>query len=303
MYDILIVGGGPAGMTAALYARRAGKSALLLEKAAFGGQMTFSPRIENYPGFVSVSGIELADQMMQQIIEQGAEVEMETVTEVVPVEGGFLARTESGAEFSARAVVLAAGARHRLLGLPGEEELIGGGISFCAVCDGDFYAGREVAVAGGGNSALQEALLLSDVCSRVTIVQDLPNLTGEARLQEALAQRENVRVLTGMRIEGLLTGADGLTGLIARNAQGEAQEIPCDGLFVAIGLVPDCEPFAGLLTLNGDGYVPAGEDCLTDRPGVFVAGDCRAKRTRQVATAIADGAVAALAACRYIDGH
>ncbi len=303
MHDILVIGGGPAGMTAALYARRAGKQVLLLEKGTFGGQMTYSPRIENYPGFTSIGGTELADQMMQQILDQGAEVEMETVVRVEQLENGFRVFTEEANAYDARSLVIAAGAKHRQLGLPGEEEYIGNGISFCAVCDGDFYAGKEVAVAGGGNSALQEALLLSDVCGRVTIVQDLPALTGEGRLQQALAERENVRVLTNMRIESLIVEGGEFRGIEARQSDEKQVNIPCDGLFVAIGLVPDCEAFSPLVRLNEAGYIEAGEDCQTSRPGVFVAGDCRQKRIRQVATAIADGAVAALAACRYVDGH
>lgn len=298
-YDLIVVGGGPAGMTAALYALRNGKSVLLLEKNAFGGQMNDSPRIENYPGVPSVSGLELADRMMRQILEQGAQVELEAAVRIETAQGRKLVHTEEGSCYEAGAVVLATGARHRLLGLEGEEELVGNGVSFCALCDGDFFAGQEVAVAGGGNSALMEALLLADVCARVTVVQDLDFLTGEQSMQEALARRENVRVLTGQRICRLLQEDGRLTGLALRDARGEAV-LPCDGLFVAIGRVPDNEPFADQAALDEQGYIAAGDDCLTDHEGVFAAGDCRAKSVRQIATAVADGAVAALAACRYL---
>lgn len=299
-YDLIVVGGGPAGMTAALYALRNGKTVLLLEKNAFGGQMNDSPRIENYPGIPSISGLELADRMMRQIIDQGAQVELENAVHIDSNGPRKLVRTEEGSVYEAGAVVLATGARHRLLGLPGEEELIGSGVSFCALCDGDFFAGQEVAVAGGGNSALMEALMLSDVCARVTIVQDLDCLTGEKSMQEALSARENVRILTGQRILGLLSEDGKLTGLRLKAARGETR-LPVSGLFVAIGLIPDNEPFADQAALDPQGYVVARDDCLTDHEGVFAAGDCRTKAVRQIATAVADGAVAALAACRYLN--
>ena len=299
-YDLIVVGGGPAGMTAALYALRNGKTVLLLEKNAFGGQMNDSPRIENYPGIPSISGLELADRMMRQIIDQGAQVELENAVHIDSNGPRKLVRTEEGSVYEAGAVVLATGARHRLLGLPGEEELIGSGVSFCALCDGDFFAGQEVAVAGGGNSALMEALMLSDVCARVTIVQDLDHLTGEKSMQEALSARGNVRILTGQRILGLLSEDGKLTGLRLKAARGETR-LPVSGLFVAIGLIPDNEPFADQAALDSQGYVAARDDCLTDHEGVFAAGDCRTKAVRQIATAVADGAVAALAACRYLN--
>ncbi len=299
-YDLIVVGGGPAGMTAALYALRNGKTVLLLEKNAFGGQMNDSPRIENYPGIPSISGLELADRMMRQIIDQGAQVELENAVHIDSNGPRKLVRTEEGSVYEAGAVVLATGAKHRLLGLPGEEELIGSGVSFCALCDGDFFAGQEVAVAGGGNSALMEALMLSDVCARVTVVQDLDHLTGEKSMQEALSARENVRILTGQRILGLLSEDGKLTGLRLKAARGETR-LPVSGLFVAIGLIPDNEPFADQAALDPQGYIAARDDCLTDHEGVFAAGDCRTKAVRQIATAVADGAVAALAACRYLN--
>lgn len=299
-YDLIVVGGGPAGMTAALYALRNGKTVLLLERNAFGGQMNDSPRIENYPGVPSISGLELADRMMRQILDQGAQVELENAVRIDPAGPRRLVRTEEGSVYEAGAVVLATGAKHRLLGLDGEEELIGSGVSFCALCDGDFFAGQEVAVAGGGNSALMEALMLADVCARVTVVQDLEHLTGEKSMQEALRARENVRILTGQRIVGLLSEEGHLTGLRLRDAQGEST-LRVSGLFVAIGLIPDNDAFSEQAGLDAQGYVRAGDDCLTDHEGVFAAGDCRTKSVRQIATAVADGAVAALAACRYLN--
>ncbi|MBR4457995.1 MAG: NAD(P)/FAD-dependent oxidoreductase [Clostridia bacterium] len=302
MHDILIVGGGPAGMTAALYAQRNGRSAMVIEKNGFGGQITHSPRVENYPGTLSMSGNEFADRMLEQILAQGADIELETVTEIRDEGAVKAVFTAEGSRFEGRAVVLATGVEHRMLGLPGETELVGEGISFCAVCDGDFYAGRDVCVAGGGNSALQEALLLSEKCRSVTVLQDLPACTGEQRLQDILFAKPNVRLRTGVKITGLLRGEEGLAGVEITGADGAAETVPCGGLFVAIGLIPKNEAFAAFADLDAQGYFAADERCLTRTPGVFVAGDCRAKGVRQVATAIADGATAALAACRYISG-
>ena len=303
MVDIIVVGGGPAGMTAALYARRNGKSVLVIEKNGFGGQITHSPKVENYPGTLQMSGSEFADRLLEQILAQGAQIEFETVSGVEEGEGCKWVTTEEGSRYQAGAVILATGVKHRMLGLPGEEALVGEGISFCAVCDGDFYTGRDVCVAGGGNSALQEALLLADKCRTVTILQDLPCLTGEERLQELLRARENVRIHTGLKLTALEQEKGALTAVTAQEtATGRACRFPCDGLFVAIGLIPENGAFASLAELNPYGYFASGEDCRTRTPGVYCAGDCRSKSVRQVATAIADGAVAALAACRFLNG-
>lgn len=302
MYDILIIGGGPAGLTASIYARRADRSVLVIEKETFGGQITFSPKVENIPGFTALSGNEFAERLVEQALTLGVEVESAEVVNVEDHGTYKTVHTDSG-DFEGRAVILATGARHRRLGLEGEEPLIGRGISFCAVCDGAFYAGQTVAVVGGGNSALQEALLLADLAARVYIVQDLDHLTGEQALQIQLTGRRNVTILTGRTVDALY-GEDALTGIrIRERATGQAQDLAVDGLFVAIGLVPQNQAFADLVTLNAAGYVLADESCTTTTPGVFVAGDCRSKRIRQVATAAADGAVAALAACDYLKGQ
>ena len=302
MHDIIIVGGGPAGMTAALYALRNGKSALVIEKQSFGGQITHSPKVENYPGTLSMSGNEFADQLLEQILAQGAEIELEKVTAIEDKGDYKRVLTEEGNAFEGRSVVLATGVKHRMLGLPGENELVGEGISFCAVCDGDFYAGKKVCVAGGGNSALQEAILLAEKCSEVVILQDLPVFTGEAKLQEVLFARDNVRSFTNVQIAALRQDENGFKGVTVRNrTDGTEQEIDCDGLFVAIGLIPENDAFKDLVQLNDWGYFDSDEQCLTKTPGIFVAGDCRSKQIRQLTTASADGAVAALAACRYIN--
>ncbi len=299
MYDILIVGAGPAGLTAAIYARRAGKTVLVLEKDTFGGQVTFSPKLENYPGFQEISGNELAQRMLEQALALGADIDMDTVTGVC---GGDVKTVigESGS-YEARCVIIAAGARHRRLHLPNEEALIGNGISFCAVCDGAFYQGQHVAVIGGGNTALQEIALLSEVCSRVTVVQNLAALTGEEKMVRSLEAKSNIDYLYQTVVTGY-EGENALTALRLLNTEtNETSRLAVDGAFLAIGTAPDNGAFADVAELDAAGYVVAGESGETKTPGVFVAGDCRTKTYRQVATAISDGAAAALNACRYLD--
>lgn len=302
MYDILIVGGGPAGLTAAIYALRAGKTVLVIEKNSFGGQIAFSPKVENIPGTRSISGAEFADKLTDHAMDLGAEVELEKVVSVEKQDDIFIVSTEEGSAYQGKAVILAVGVKHRTLGLPGEDELIGNGISFCAVCDGAFYTGQEVAMIGGGNSALQEALLLSEVCKKVTIVQNLAFLTGEKKLANALAERDNVEIIYSTVVSQYLTENGTLTGLRLHNdATGEETEISVDGTFLAVGLQPENDAFADLAKLNDWGYFDSGESCTTQTPGLFVAGDCRSKTIRQVVTASGDGAIAAMAACRYLD--
>ncbi len=300
MYDIIIIGGGPAGLTAAIYALRANKNVLVLEKGSFGGQITYSPKVENIPGFVSITGNEFADKLVEQALALGAEIEP---TEVYGIRDNGKVKTvvtEDG-EFETSAVIVATGAKHRLLGIENEENLIGNGISFCAVCDGAFYKDEEVAVIGGGNSALQEAILLSDVASKVYVVQNLDFLTGEKKLADQLYAKENVEIITGSVVKSVV-GDDELDCIYIENtADGTVRELPVKGMFVAIGLVPQNAPFADVLSLDQYGYVDTDESCVTSTAGVFAAGDCRKKKIRQVATAASDGAVAALAACDYVD--
>ena len=300
MYDIIIVGGGPAGLTAAIYARRAGKSVLVIEKESFGGQMTFSPKIENYPGFESISGNELAAHMLDQAIAQGAELAYE---EVIDIDAGGEIKTVTTDcdSYEALTVIIAAGVKHRLLGVEGEEDFIGNGISFCAVCDGAFYQDKHVIVVGGGNSALQEALLLSETSAKVTIVQNLDFLTGEQKLAELAENKDNIEIIYGCTVEAYL-GGDSLTGLkIKETKSGDIREINADGVFLAIGLAPVNDAFKNVAALDERGYVVADGNCRTSGDGVFVAGDCRVKKIRQIATAVSDGATAALEACSWID--
>lgn len=298
MYDVIIIGGGPAGLTAAVYARRANKTALVIEKGGFGGQITFSPKVENIPGFTEVTGNEFAEKLVEQALAQGAEVEFAEVTGITDGEIKTV-HTDSG-DFEAKAVIIATGAKHRMLGLAGEEAFVGEGISFCAVCDGAFYEGKTVAVIGGGNSALQEAILLSELAKKVYVVQNLDHLTGESKLQEQLEAKANVEIILGTVVDSII-GDGEFKGINIKNSEGLVSVLEIDGMFVAIGLIPQNEPFAELIKLNPWGYADSGEDCRTSTEGIFVAGDCRSKRIRQVATAAADGAIAAIAACDYIE--
>lgn len=302
MKDIIIIGAGPAGMTAALYALRADKSVLLIEKENFGGQITYSPRLENYPTVMEISGSEFANLLLEQVMAHGAEIELAEATEIKDM-GDYKRVCTNYGDFDAKSVIIATGSKHRHLGLDGEEELIGSGISFCAVCDGSFFADKCVAVIGGGNTALQEAVMLSDICKKVTIIQNLSFMTGEARLLNILDSKSNVDMIFDTVVTGLEGNGGELTAIIIQNTKsGAVSRFELDGMFVAIGQVPENEPFRNVTALDNYGYILSDENCLTDTAGVFVAGDCRTKKIRQVTTASADGAVAALAACRYIDG-
>lgn len=298
MFDIAIVGAGPAGLTAAVYARRSGKSVVVIEKELFGGQITFSPKVENVPGFNEISGNEFAEKLLEQAVNQGAEIELDTVEKIEKCENSFCVVCER-AKFECRSVIIAAGSKHRRLGLPNEEELIGNGVSYCAVCDGAFFAQKDVAVIGGGNTALQEAVLLSETCNKVTIVQNLDVLTGEKALAAKLEKTDNVEIICNATVKELC-GENSLESIVIDNC-GEEKTLSVDGVFVAIGQAPENKPFADVADINDYGYISADESCTTKTPGIFVAGDCRTKTVRQVVTAASDGATAALAACRYID--
>ena len=299
MVDIIVIGGGPAGLTAAVYARRAGKSVLVLEKDALGGQITWSPKVENYPAVPAVSGMDLGNRMAEQAMDMGAEVEIDEVLRIEDFGSHKRVYGSFGTEYDARAVILAAGAKPRKLGLKREDELVGSGVGYCAVCDGAFFKGQAVAVNGGGNSALQDAVLLSDLCSRVYLVHRRDSFRGEEALVNLLRGKENVEFVLNAVITGL-KGDSELSGITVEQ-DGLQREIPVSGLFVAIGHEPDLAAFADFLDRDAQGYAAADEGCLTKTEGFFVAGDCRRKKIRQVTTAAADGAVAALAACAWLD--
>ncbi len=300
MHDIIVIGAGPAGLTAAIYALRFGKSVLIIEKETFGGQITHSPKVENYPGFKEMSGTEFADKLIDQTISLGGEIEFEKVVSVTPGDS-ITVTCKSGKEFEAKAVIIAAGSKHRQLGLDGENELVGNGVSYCAVCDGAFCKGQKVAVVGGGNTALQEAVMLSDICESVTIIQNLGNLTGEKRLADILEKKDNVKIILNHTVSELV-GKDKLESLIIKDTETDKKaEIVADTVFVAIGQAPENKPFENVCELDKYGYIVSDESLNLKAPGIFVAGDCRTKAVRQITTATGDGAIAAVNACRYID--
>ena len=301
MYDIIIIGAGPAGLTAALYALRADKKVLVLEKETFGGQITYSPKVENYPGIMQMSGNEFAEKLIDQVFAHGGEIELDKVVKIETGEGNCRTVITENGRYEAKSVIIASGSKHRRLGLDREDEFTGEGVSYCAVCDGAFYKGRDVAVIGGGNTALQDAVLLSEYCSSVTVVQNLDFLTGEKRLADTLVKRANVKILYGKTVTALL-GENKLRAIeICDLRGGEKEEVKVDGVFVAIGQVPENQPFEDNVELSKEGYIQANESCTTRDEAIFVAGDCRTKTVRQITTAVSDGASAALAACRYID--
>ena len=302
MYDIIIIGAGPAGLTAALYARRADKKVLIIEKETFGGQITHSPKVENYPGFTVMSGNEFADKLIEQVMYQGAEIELDTVTGIRGQEGNFTVECER-ASFEGKSVIIATGSHHRQLGLDKENKFTGEGVSYCAVCDGAFYKDRDVAVIGGGNSALQEAILLSKTSKSVTVVQNLPFLTGEIKLREEVEATANIKVILSSVVLEIL-GEDKFRGIKIKNTEtDEESEVIVDSIFVAIGQQPENEPFKDVVSLNEYGYIISDESCIpqANMKGIFTAGDCRTKKIRQIATAISDGATAALEACNFVD--
>ena len=298
MYDIAVIGSGPAGLTAALYARRAGKNVLVLEKENFGGQIIFSPKIENYPTAMAISGAEFAEKLMEQAEAHGAVLEMDNITAIEKQPESFLLRGEYDS-YQAKTVILAAGSKHRMLGLPREAELTGNGVCYCAVCDGAFFRGQSVAVIGGGNTALQDAVFLADICDEITVVQNLPELTGDPVLQEKVRALSNVKIICNAEVTAFL-GTDSLTGLQIRK-NGSTENLPVTGAFIAVGQQPENDVAAPFTKLDETGYIVADERCTTDTAGIFAAGDCRTKAVRQIVTAVADGAQAALAACRYLD--
>ena len=302
MYDIIVVGGGPAGLTAAIYGRRNLKTVLVIERSVFGGQIVNSPKVENIPGFDSISGDEFGDKLLEQAMGQGAEATIESVTAIEKTPEGFLVSTEDGSQYEGKTVILATGTTHRTLGLPGEEDLIGSNISFCAVCDGEFYRDKTVVMVGGGNSAFVESAMLVGIVKKLIILQDLPVFTADQKLQDQVLAGGNVETHTSTKVLAYETSGDAekqLTG-VTYEENGERKTVACDGVFLAVGLVPDNEAFKELADLDERGYFLPENICHTKTPGIFVAGDCCRKTLRQVTTACADGAYAAISACDYL---
>lgn len=300
LYDIVIIGGGPAGLTAALYALRAEKSVVVIEKLGIGGQIALSSEVENFPGTPKMSGAEFAANLASQVESLGGRIEYEEVVEIIDGETKTVVTDLD--KYEGRSVIIATGVMNRRLGAEGEAELIGKGISFCAVCDGSFYKKKTVAVIGGGNTAVEDAIYLADIAEKVYIVHRRDEFRAENRLVRALKQRENVELVLDSTVERFIDDG-GLKGIQVVNVKsGEKRTIEIDGAFVAVGQTPQCQIFDGLITLNDGGYIEAGENCRTNVDGIFVAGDCRNKSVRQLTTACSDGSIAALAACEYIGG-
>lgn len=299
MYDIVIIGAGPAGLSAAIYGQRAGKKTLLLDEKGFGGQILNTPEVENYPGIRKISGFELASGLYEQATGQGAEIIYEKAVEIK--DGGGVKIVKTGTDsYEAKAVIIATGAKNRPLGIDSEERFVGSGVSYCATCDGAFFRGKDVAVIGGGNTALEDAEVLSGLAEKVYLVHRRDTFRGEQAGVKRLLAKDNVEFVLDSVPEEIL-GEMTVSGLKVRNVKTEEERIlNVQGVFVAIGQMPDNGAFADVAALDEKGYVAAGEDCLTGTPGVFTAGDCRTKKVRQLATAAADGAVAALAAAEYI---
>lgn len=301
MIDLLIIGGGPAGLTAAIYAARAGKSVTVCEKESLGGQITQAHQVCNYPGIPSISGMELGDRLCAHAMEAGAQIEFTAVLSLERhADGHFLVQTEDGS-LEAKAIIYAGGAKPRTLSLPHEEALVGRGISYCALCDGEFFREKDVAVVGGGSTAVSDALYLADICRSVTLLHRRQDFRAEDILVQEAKQTENIHIRTPYMVTAL-HGIDALTTLTITHAEhGETQELPVAALFVALGREPDLRMLRTLATLDEDGYGSAAEDCRTKTPGLFIAGDCRQKAIRQLTTAVADGTVAATMACTYVD--
>ena len=299
MYDIGIVGGGTAGLTAAIYGQRAGKKTIVFEGTAYGGQISSSARVENYPGIAVISGFEFSMNLSEQAKSLEAELVSAQVQEIRKEGENFLVTTSRG-DYICKTVILATGMTHRHLGLEKEKHLTGSGVSYCATCDGAFFRGRDVAVIGGGNTALQDALFLSAYCSKVYLVHRRDEFRGEDRLVEQLRKKENVEFIMSAVVKDI-SGKFMVDGVILNNKKtGEDFTIPVSGIFVAVGQIPGNKNFADIVELDENGFIRAGEDCVTSCPGIFAAGDCRTKEIRQLVTAAADGAAAALAACKYI---
>ncbi len=299
MHDIIIVGAGVAGLSAAIYGLRAGKSVLLFEEKTYGGQIINTPEIENYPGIKKVSGFEFATNLYEQATELGAEVKYEKVLGIIDNSDKKIVKTDSG-EYETKAVILATGAKNRPLGIDREQELIGAGVSYCATCDGAFFRGKDVAVVGGGNTALEDAQFLSNYCNKVYVIHRRDSFRGEIKHVEALKSKPNVEFVLDSNVTKLI-GEERLKAIEVGNKKtGDKREISVAGVFVAIGQMPDNEAFDELIATDEYGYIEAGEDCKTGTEGIYVAGDCRTKTVRQLTTAAADGAVAALAACEYL---
>ena len=299
MYDIIIVGAGPAGLTSAIYASRAHKKVLVLEASSYGGQIITTSSIENYPAISNISGYDFATNIYNQALESGAKIKFEKVIDVINHDDKKEVVTNKKT-YEAKTVILATGSDNRKLGVEREDYFSSRGISYCATCDGNFYKKKEVAVVGGGNTALEEALYLTDICKKVYLIHRRDTFKAEAALIRKLNKKENVEIIYNSNVTKLI-GISKLEAIEISDNENKKQRLDISGLFVAVGRIPENQGFGKLIELNENGYVIAGEDCHTNVEGIFVAGDNRVKQVRQLVTAEADGAVAALEAIKYIN--
>ena len=302
-YDVAIIGGGPAGLTAGIYAARAGKSTAVIERGLIGGQITFTDSIDNFPAAPGMNGAEYAMKIQSQAESFGTEIIMDEITEVAApeTEGGTFKIKGNSDEYEATAVVLATGLDNRKMGISGEDGLISRGISFCAVCDGAFFRNKEVAVYGGGNTAVEDAAFLANICSKVTIIHRRDRFRAEQAVVDELKALDNVEFIMSSNVVGV-NGDKALESITVKNNEtGETRDIDVSALFVAIGKIPNGKPFANLVATDEAGYFEIGETCEAGTPGVFVAGDGRSKELKQLTTAVSDGSIAATKACHYVD--
>lgn len=299
MYDIIIIGGGVSGMTSALYSLRNGKKVLLIEGESIGGQIAQSPRVENYPTHKEISGLQLGEELFNQISDLGVEFEFDIIEKVEKIGDYFYVKGEFG-EYKSKSVIIANGVKHRKLRLPNEDKFIGKGIYYCAICDGPFFEGKDVTLIGDGNTALQYALLLSNICSKVNLVIMFDKFFGDDNLVKAVEKRKNIEITRNSKTIELL-GEESLEGIRFEKDGKTTFDIMGTPLFVAIGQVPDNKKFENLADLDHQGYFDSDETTMTKTPGLFVAGDTRKKLVRQVTTACGDGAVAATQACNYLN--
>lgn len=300
MYDVLIVGAGTAGMTAGIYVQRAGKKALVLDEKGYGGQIVNTATVENYPGFVNISGTEFTERIHEQAVKLGVDFKVEKVKNAKKKGEVFVVST-GDSQYEVKSVIIATGVKNRELGIPGEEKFKGSGVSFCATCDENFFKGRDIAIIGGGNTALEDAEVMSGIANKVYLVHRRDEFRGDKLTVKRLSVKDNVEfVLNSKPVE--ITGGFAVDGLKVENTEdGSRKTLKVDGIFVAVGQTPDNKAFEGLVKLDSAGYVDAGEDCVTSAEGIFVAGDCRTKKVRQLTTAASDGSVAAAGAVEYIN--
>ncbi|MBQ8451859.1 MAG: thioredoxin-disulfide reductase [Clostridia bacterium] len=300
MYDIVIIGAGTAGLTAAIYGRRAEKSVLVLEGNSYGGQIINTPSIENYPAEMGISGFDFATKIYNQAVGLGAQIKFE---KVLSIENGTIKKIKTASnEYESKTLIIATGSKNRLLGIENEKEFTGKGVSYCATCDGAFYKKKKVAVVGGGNTALEDAIYLSAIAEKVYLIHRRNEFRADETLVKQIQEKTNVEIILNSNVTALF-GENKLNSIEITENSGKIQKINIDGLFVAVGRVPENEIYSNVVELDSAGYIVAGETCETSASGIFAAGDCRTKEVRQLVTAASDGAVASNAAIKFLNSH